>query len=80
MDADPALSGAKSFVKAASEMRVAASEVQGAAEAALVHAGVGAAAAGHVRAKLRVLTRKADDLAVAAMSALDKTATDWLTS
>jgi hypothetical protein len=53
------------------EMRVTASEVQGAVEAALAHAGCGAAAAGPVRAKLRVLTRKADDLAVAAMSAVE---------
>ena len=52
-------------------MRVTASEVQGAVEAALLHAGCGAAAGAPVRAKLRVLTRKADDLAVAAMSAAD---------
>ena len=62
---------AKKFLKAASEMRVTASEVQGAVEAALLHAGCGAAVGAPVRAKLRVLTRKADDLAVAAMSAVD---------
>jgi len=34
-------------------------------------AGAGAAAAGPVRVKLRALTRRADDLAVAAMGAAD---------
>ena len=65
---------ARAFLKAASELRITASEVQGALEAALARAGCGTGAAGPVRAKLRLLTRKADDLAVAAMSAVDDAA------